>query len=220
LVVRPVKIAAPAEIQGTGTTGSATRRVTLGYDGPFSVAPQGLVPATTEDRTIDDDPTNDFDTDAPDSNQGIQVHSFAVPPGTTRARFDLRDDFTDGDDDLDVYLYRVAGDTRTLVGLSAGATSAERISLERPAAGTYRLYVHGWQTDGRSAAYTLFSWLVPSTAAGNMTATSSTSTATVGGEADVTVAWSGLTAGTKYLGRLSYSDGSEEIGATVVSMEP
>ena len=108
----------------------------------------------------------------------------------------------------------------SLVGESAGATSAERIDLATPAAGTYRLYVHGWQTDGTNAAYTLFSWLVPSTAAGNLTATSSTSSATVGGTADVTAAWQGLTAGTKYLGRISYRDGSGEIGSTIVSVEP
>lgn len=80
--------------------------------------------------------------------------------------------------------------------------------------------MHGWQTDGTSAVYTLFGWLVPSTAAGNMTVTSSTSSATVGGTANVTVSWSGLTAGTKYLGRIRYSSGTSEIGSTVVSVNP
>jgi hypothetical protein len=67
---------------------------------------------------------------------------------------------------------------------------------------------------------TLFSWFVPSTAAGNMSVASSTSSATVGGTADVTISWSGLTAGTKYLGRISYGDGSSEIGSTLVSVNP
>jgi subtilisin family serine protease len=221
LVVRPVKLAAPASITGTGTSGSATRTVQLGYQGSFAVAGQGLVAATTETRTVADDPTNNFDTDAPDSNQGIQVHSFTVPTGTTLARFQLFDEFTDGNDDIDLYLYRVgAGGALTLVGFSAGGTSAERIDLRAPAAGTYKLYAHGWQTDGTNAVYTLFGWLVPGTAAGNMTVASNTSSATVGGTADVTVSWSGLTAGTKYLGRISYSDGSSEIGSTIVSVNP
>lgn len=64
-----------------------SQTVQLGYQGTFAVAAQGLVAATTETRTVADDPTNNFDTDAPDSNQGIQVHSFTVPPGTTLARF-------------------------------------------------------------------------------------------------------------------------------------
>jgi subtilisin family serine protease len=221
LVVRPVKLAAPASISATTTSGSTTQTVQLGYQGTFAVAAQGLVAATTETRTVADDPTNNFDTSAPDSNQGIQVHSFTLPAGTTHARFQLFDEFTDGQDDLDLYLYRVgtAGDL-TLVGSSAGGTAAERIDLPAPAAATYRLYVHGWQTDGASAVYTLFDWLVPSTAAGNLTATTSTSSATVGGTADVTASWSGLTAGTKYLGRLAYSDGSGEIGSTIVSINP
>jgi subtilisin family serine protease len=219
LVIRPVKLAAPAAVSGTGTSGSATHTVQLGYQGTFAVAPQGLVAATTDTRTVSDDPTNNFDTDAPDSNQGIQVHSFEVPAGTTLARFQLFDEFTDGNDDIDLYLYRVGeGGALTLVGFGAGATSAERIDLRTPGAGAYKLYAHGWQTDGTQAVYTLFSWLVPSTAAGNMTATSSTSSATVGGTADITVTWSGLTAGTKYLGRLSYSDLSSEIGSTIVSV--
>jgi len=46
------------------------------------------------------------------------------------------------------------------------------------------------------------------------------SSATVGGTANVTASWSGLTAGTKYLGRISYSDGSGEIGGTIVSVDP
>ena len=221
LVIRPVKLAAPPAVSGTTTSGTATYPVQLGYQGTFAVAPQGLVAATTETRTVVDDPTNNFDTDAPDSNQGIQVHSFAVHAGTTLARFQLFDEFTDGNDDIDLYLYRVGeGNALELVGLSAGGTSAERIDLPTPAEGTYKLYAHGWQTDGTNAVYTLFSWLVPSTAAGNMSATSSTSSATVGGTADVTVSWSGLTAATKYLGRISYSDGSSEIGSTIVSVNP
>jgi hypothetical protein len=112
------------------------------------------------------------------------------------------------------------GGDLTLVGSGTGGTGAERIDLPAPAAGTYRLYVHGWQTDGASTVYTLFDWLVPSTAAGNLTATTSTSSATVGATADVTASWSGLTAGTKYLGRLAYNDGSGEIGSTIVSINP
>ena len=219
LVIRPVKITAPTEIAGTGTSSSANYSVTLGYQGPFSVAPQGLVAAVTATETVVDDPTNNFDTDAPDANQGIQVHPFTVPAGTTLSRVALFDDFTDGADDLDIYLYRVGpGGSLELVGFSAGSTSAERIDMHPPTAGNYKLYVHGWQTDGTDAVYTLFNWLVPSTAAGNLTATSSTSTATNGGTATITVNWNGLTAGTKYLGRVSYRDGVGEIGSTIVGV--
>jgi Bacterial pre-peptidase C-terminal domain len=118
------------------------------------------------------------------------VHSFTVPSGTTLAPSPLFDTFTDGEDDLDLYLYRLdSGGALTLVGASAGGTAAERIDLRAPAAGTYKLYVHEWQTDGTSAVYTLFNWLVSSTATGNLTVASSTSSATVGGTAHVTASW-------------------------------
>ena len=46
-----------------------------------------------------------------------------IPAGTRLARFSLFDDFTDGADDLDLYVHNSAG---TLVGASGGGTSAER----------------------------------------------------------------------------------------------
>jgi hypothetical protein len=46
------------------------------------------------------------------------------------------------------------------------------------------------------------------------------STATVGGTANITVSWNRLTAGTKYVGRVSYRDGVGEIGGTIVSVNP
>jgi hypothetical protein len=43
--------------------------------------------------------------------------------------------------------------------------------------------------------------------------------ATLGASANITVSWSGLTAGTKYFGRISYSNGTSEIGATLVRVD-
>jgi subtilisin family serine protease len=116
LVVRPVKLAAPTSLTKTTASGSEVLAVQFGYAGPFAAAPQGLTAALTETRTVSDDRTNNFDTAAPASNQGIQVHDFNVPAGTTHARFQLFDELTDGDDDLDLYLYRVGpGGALTLV---------------------------------------------------------------------------------------------------------
>jgi len=53
-----------------------------------------------------------------------------------------------------------------------------------------------------------------------MTTTSTMSSATPGGTADITVSWTALTAGTKYLGRVSYRDGAGEISGTIVSVHP
>jgi hypothetical protein len=42
---------------------------------------------------------------------------------------------------------------------------------------------------------------------------------TTGGPATVTVNWTGLTAGTKYMGRIAYSNGSSAIGGTLVRID-
>ena len=147
----------------------------------------------------------------------------AVPAGTTYTRFSLFDDFTDGADDLDMYVYRIDPDGSdegtdpdlVLVGSSGSGTSAEEVNLINPAAATYKVFVHGWETDGPDANYTLFAWTLGSTAAGNLTATPSTTTATTGATANVVLAWTGLDATKKYLGAVDYS-GSTGMPTTIV----
>jgi len=220
IAIRPVPLAAPREITGTGTSGSRTFSVTYGYTGPFSTTPQGLQAAHTETRTLTDDPTNNFNTEDPAGNQGIQVHTFTVPAGTPVARWQTFQT-VNPNDDLDMYVYRVgAGGTQTLVGASAGGTSAEVVTVNRPAPAAvteYRVYIHGWEVVP-GVSYTLYDWILSAAAAGNMTVTDP-GDATTGTSANVTVGWSGLTAGTKYFGRISYSNGSAEIGATLVRID-
>jgi subtilisin family serine protease len=218
LVIRPVPLIAPDTFASSGSaTGSTSLAVHFGYSGPFETPVHGLVPASTEARTVSDDKNDNFNVAQPDSNQGIQVHAFSVPAGTLDARFRLFDEFTDGDDDLDLYLYNPGG---SLVAMSRGPTSAEVINVHAPEAGNYKLYVHGRQTQGPSAVYTLFSWMLNSSDAGNMTATPSPNTATAGGSGSVAVSWSGLTTGTKYFGRVGYSNGVTEFDSTLVEINP
>ena len=220
IVVRPVAIAAPAELAGTGTSGSTAYGIKTGYAGSLSYAKRGLIPAATIDANVTQDPAQSFNTSNPDSNHGITVHNFTVPAGTAYVRFQLFDDFVDGaTDDLDIYLYRVgSGGSLTLVGSSTGGTAAEQINLSNPTAADYKLYVHGWQTDGPDANYTLFSWILGTTDAGNMTVSGPT-TATIGMAGTVTLGWSGLTAGTKYLGQIAYQDGATTHATTIVRID-
>ena len=219
IVVRPVAIAAPAQVAGTGTSGATSFDIRTGYNGTLSYAKRGLVPAATASGTVTDDPTDDFDTTNPDANQGITTTDVTVPAGSSYARFSLFDEFTDGEDDLDLYVYRVNADSsKTLVGLSGGGTSAEEVNLSNPAAATYKVYVHGWQTDGPDADYTLFSWVLGTADAGNMTV-SGPAAATIGGTATVNLNWSGLAAGTRYLGQIAYQEGTTTHGTTVVRID-
>jgi hypothetical protein len=218
IVVRSVAIAATSEAKGSGASGETSWTIRTGYAGELTYGVRGLVPATTTAGTVVDDPTDDFDSAHPDDNQGFTTHDVVVPANTVAARISLFDEFTDGADDLDLFVYRLEADgTKTFVGTSGSGTSAEQVDLANPTAATYRVYVHGWQTDGPDAEYTLFSWVLGSAAAGNMTA-NGPSPATIGGSGTVTVSWSGLAAG-KYLGQVAYQQGTTTHGTTFVRVD-
>jgi hypothetical protein len=213
IAVKPVALAAPDEVMGTGTDSSLSFDLTFGYSGTYTAGKHGLAPADMQADNVVDDPANDINV-ALSTGVGITFHNFNVPAGSAYARFSLFDDYTDGNDDLDLYVF---GPTFEFVGGSGSATSAEEVNVVLPDAGIYTIVVHGWQTDGPDANYTLFSWAIGPDLS-NMTVSAPTS-ATVGTTEQVTVGWSGLTAGTKYLGAVSHSDGSNPLGLTVIRVD-
>jgi hypothetical protein len=204
IAVKPVGIAAPDEVSGEGTDGSLSYDVTFGYSGDFAAAPHGLIPAETQPDTVVDDPANDINT-ALSTGVGVTFHTVNVPAGTEYARFSLFDDYTDGQDDLDLYIFGPGSAGFPFIAGSGTSTSAEEVNLVAPAPGLYLAVVHGWETDGPDANYTLFDWTLDAADAGNMTVTAP-SIATLGDTATVDVAWSGLAADTKYLGSVTYHD--------------
>jgi hypothetical protein len=219
LAVRPVAISAPEELNLTGATGTTSYEVTFGYDGDFETRVHGLFAPAVSARTVADDPENEISV-ALETGVGIDVVTIPVSAGTYHLRASLFDDHVDGaDDDLDLYLF-APGDypDGDFADLSGTATSEEQVDVAAPEAGDWTLVVHGWETDGADANYDLFTWLVGTDDAHNLTATPSTSTATVGGTAEIDLVWSGLTAGTRYLGVVGYSDGVTEFGGTLVSV--
>ena len=218
LVVRPVAIAAPAEKFGTGTSGSLSYPVTFGFPGPFAARPHGLIPAVTTNANVVDDPTNSFDPAGP----GVNLHVVSIPSGTRYARFSLFDANTDGNDDLDFYVYNEADE---LVDLSGGATAEEEVNLIDPAPGMYKVYVHGFETDGPDCNYTLFTWAMGASDQGNMNVTAPGS-ATPGGSGTIGVNWNSLATASKYLGNVTYHNVAAPatyddglIGSTVIRID-
>ena len=80
------------------------------------------------------------------------------------------------------------------------------------------IYVHGFNVTG-TANFTLFSWLLGSASAGNMTVTAPAS-AVLGGTGTVNLTFSGLTAGTKYLGSVAYTGIAGLPNPTIVRVDP
>jgi subtilisin family serine protease len=196
VVVRPVTLVAPTEVSGTG--GAINYDVRFGYSGTFAAAARGLIPAAKAEHTITDDPDDTFD---PTKTEGTVAIPVTIAAGTTYARFSTFDTNIAPASDIDLYLYK--GTTR--VAESAGATSAEQINLLNPAAGTdYVLYIHGFAVPQPSAQLTLFTWLLGSASVGNMSV-GAPANAVAGATATINLTFSGLAAGTKYLGSVAYS---------------
>jgi hypothetical protein len=203
VVARPVALAAPLEVSGS-------YNVVFGYSGPFTASPRGLVAAVKTDGVVADDPTDGAcSLTAPNA----QIIPVTVAAGTTYARFSLFDaDVTPGTDlDLCVYL------NGTLAGSSGGGTSAEEVSVLNPPAGDYQVVVHGWGVVG-SSPFKLHTWLLDSASAGNMTVTAPAA-ATLGASGSIGLAFSGLAAGTKYLGSVAYGGAAGMPSPTIVRVD-
>jgi subtilisin family serine protease len=215
VAVRPIALDAPDEISAAGADGSVSFDVTFGYEGDYTAAAHGLEPATMTDGNVVDDPANDINT-ALSTGVGVTFEYVDVPAGTALTRFSLFDEYTDGNDDLDLYVFYQTG---AFVGSSGGGSSAEEVSVLFPAPGTYIVAVHGWQTDGADSNYTLFSWSVSATPGGNLSVDSAPASAVLGATEAVNISWSGAAAGTKHLGAVSHSDSGGLIDLTVVSVD-
>jgi len=205
VVVRPVALAVPTQV-------SSSYSVTFGYNGPFTATARGLIPAALTSGTVADDPT---DSTCSLASPNAQLISVAVPAGTTYARFSLFDADVNAGSDIDLCVFNSAN---ALVGSSGSGTSAEEVNLLAPAAGNYTVVVQGWGVVG-SSPFKLHTWLLGSTSAGNMTVTAPAS-AVIGGTGTIDLSFSGLIAGTKYLGSVAYSGAAGMPNPTIVVVNP
>jgi hypothetical protein len=204
MVVRPVVFAAPAEVTGSYD-------VTFGYTGPFTASARGLVAAALTSDSVSDDPTDGACSLSAPNAKLIPV---VIPAGTSYARFSLFDaDVTPGSD-IDLCVANGAG---TIVGSSGSGTSAEVVNLSNPAAGTYTVVVQGWGVVG-SSPFKLHTWLLGTANAGNMTV-SAPASATIGTTGTINLGFSGLTAGTKYLGSVVYGGTTGLPAPTIVRVD-
>jgi subtilisin family serine protease len=166
LAVRPVAVAAPSEVHENVSTptGTGSYSVKLGVS-PLPLSVKGLVKGNVTAGSVTAGPLS-----APTvSDASNVVLPVTVAAGTTLLRAETRDD-TAGDD-IDLYVYDSAG---TLVGISGSAAANEVVDLLAPGAGTYYVHVHGFATRaGGSAAFSLRTFLVGNSAAGDLTASPS-----------------------------------------------
>jgi subtilisin family serine protease len=209
IAVRGVALTAPATLSGTGESGTASVDVTFGYTGAYTAGAHGLVAPAVTDGTIDQDPDQTYIPG--DTGAGIVEVPVDVV-GTALARWSL---VIPGDADLDLYLLNPAGE---LIAQSTNGGTDELIELTLPADGEYTLAIHGWAVPVAPLAFSLDNWLVPLATGGSLSVTDAPVSATSGATGTVGVSWSGLTAGTPYLGAISHSDESGVLALTVVDV--
>jgi subtilisin family serine protease len=218
LAVAGTQIKAPAEVSHTGESGTGSVDVDFGYTGDFSANAYGLADEVLTMDEVGQDPDATFDPS--DVGNGATLHEFDLTD-VKFWRFTMDQDDLTGSTadtaDLDIFVYGPGG---TLVASSTAGGTSEIIDLYEPAPGTYKVYVHGWGTGGQVVGYTAHSWSVSDAAdAGTLQVTSAPASATIGTTGTVEYSWSGVDADSTEIGLLVYSDGSGEIGRTLVSVD-
>jgi len=229
IALRPATLRAPEELMLGGSSGTGTLPVAFGFTGAYTPDVHGLraplvlscldgndpVPCVVED-----DPTNAFSFRF---DNGVTAHFVDVPPEQLYARFALFDEFTDGNDDLDLYLFFCPNDQCTQIAESGSFTSEEEINLTLPTAGLYAVLVHGFETDavagGPGATYTLFGWSFGvNDDVGNLSI-AGPANVTDGDRLDLPIDWSQLAPGTRYLGAISHNTPMGLYGLTILEVD-
>ena len=139
-----------------------------------------------------------------------------VPEGTTLARFDL-DSSDDEGSDLDLTVYRVVSpdDLRYYqVWQSATGSADEQVTVAAPTAGTYRVVANMYSTTGPMTWDMSYAAVQPQ-GEGAFAATPNPLDAVRGVPTSYDVSWSGLAAGTRYLGVVQYGDSAVRTVVTV-----
>ena len=208
IALRASKFSAPPEVTRTGVDGSTSFEVKFGYTGQYAAVPQGLIQATETNDTVVQDPDQNFD-----PNDGFSdVHNFALSDVSV-LRVAIPPEATEANADLDVYVFDPSG---TLAASSTLGGTDEEVTIQAPANGTWKVYVHGWQTIGADSDYTLFSWQVPNATGGSLTA-SGPSSATIGTVGTVNLSWTGANGWN--LGAVAHTEGSNVLGRTLVEVD-
>lgn len=215
IAVAASKIGVPDEVTGTGVSGSVSFDVSFGYSGEYDATAHGLAPDVGVTGSVGMDEDQTFD---PNDPEGTTAHEIQLS-GTAvwRLTLDSSDlDPANPDIDIDLYLYKDGEE----VASSTNPGTEEEILLTLPEDGTYTLFVHGWQTLDLEVGYNLHTWNVSSEAdAGSLAITAEPEDAVQGTVGEVTAEWSGLDAGTEYLGAVGHNDEDGLFGLTLVVVD-
>jgi hypothetical protein len=211
IAVSAALFAAPAIVEGSGESGSASFDVSFGYTGSYVAAPHGLVADAPTSGNISQDPDQTYPS-GDDGDGGVDMISYSIA-GAAFVRWEL---FIPGEDDIDLFLEDSGGN---IIASSTNGGTDELIELMLPADDTYTMVVHGWSVPNEPLPYTLHYWAVPLASGGSLSVDSAPASAEIGVTAAVDVSWSGLAAGIKHLGAVSHTGDAGLLGLTLVEVD-
>ena len=215
IAVFPVTADAPAEASGTGVDGATTVEITPGLTGDLALNLSGLTPFE-----LLADPDGRVEGHSGDEASGDENKDVAwivdVPEGTTLSRFDL-DSSDDTGSDLDLTVYRVVSpdDLRYYTKWQSATGSAdEQVTITAPTAGTYLVVANVYSTSAPMTWDLTYANVQPG-GEGAFTADPNPIAAVRGENTSYDLGWTGLTAGSRYLGLVQYGDSAVSTIVTV-----
>jgi subtilisin family serine protease len=217
ITVRAVDLAAPSEITGEGADGSAEFDVTTGLDGTLELTASGMVASESRTLALSNPDRSEFPMDDPVERDQTKAFELTVPDGAAMGSVAAFDADQEAVIDLDLYVYVKLDDgSLELVGAPLLSGSDEHVDL---AAGrTYMVFVDLWDAQTDAVEALVHTWVVPETAAGNLTVAPEALDAQAGDAHTVTVTWSGLDVDRRYLGTIDYLVEGVVLKRTIVAI--
>jgi hypothetical protein len=190
--------------------------VQVGYAGTLTGAVDGMVPSTPTEVGLT--PGQPFLATAPAASASTARIDVTVPAGSALARFATRAADHAAGTDVDLFLYRIVGGSLQMpaAARSAGGSADEVVTTAMP--GDYAVFVVLFSASGPVTVHE-DAWVVPSGAAGNLTATPASQSVAAGATKTVTLGWSGLAADTRYLGLVDLGNGTSTLRQTLVEID-
>ncbi|GGY02605.1 S8 family serine peptidase [Pseudoduganella dura] len=214
LIARAAALDVPDTVASEAAAGSKVVALRSGFAGAITARKGGLLAAVQSEGTVG---TSNSGNTCPFPSEGQTVTPVTIAPGTLLARFALYNSDTSGGEqsDLDLVLAKEDG---TVLGASGNGGSDEMLTWRDPAPGNYFVCVLGYAPQDGSATYKLSSWIVTPGAGANLKVTMPgvvypNRSATVG------YSWSGLEAGKRYVGMVSYLFGGASEAGTLLEVD-
>lgn len=210
-------------------SGTVEWEVTVGFNGTLSADAYGAAADNAlANEVVSQDPDRDIDTGP--FTSGVNLYDFTLAAGVQYWAGGTFAATTEANSDLDVFLLFDEDNDGfdwddDLIAFSADGDSEEIVQQIDPAAGDYRLIVHGWGTPDGASTYTLHRWEVGGAAdpAGFTAEAGSGDPFAVdsGDVVPITLNYSGLSnVGTQYRGVVDYvRNGAANLGSTVVIID-